>query len=220
MKLLAHFPVYQVLFIMAGSFLFSARSVSNQENYIFKYRDIAISESQRTGIPASIKLAQGLFESSAGRSELAINANNHFGIKCKNDWTGMTYLYKDDDLSPTGELIHSCFRQYNYPEDSYIDHSNFLTERSRYKELFKIDKTDYISWAVGLKNCGYATDNSYAKKIINTIEMYDLYELDGGQKMFNMTQPMNPAPVIITTTDTSVKSVKKLKKNRHRSRKH
>ena len=119
----------------------SARSVTLQERYIDEYKDVAISEMERTGIPASIKMAQALLESQSGRSELAINANNHFGIKCKNDWTGSSYYYQDDDKNEEGEIIHSCFRSYTTPLESYRDHSEFLLNRPRYKDLFNLPKT-------------------------------------------------------------------------------
>lgn len=153
-------------------------SIKPELGYIDQYKYIAISEMKRTGIPASIKLAQGLMESMSGRSELAINANNHFGIKCKNSWEGETYQYKDDDVDEKGEIIHSCFRKYTAAEESYIDHSEFLTGRKRYKLLFDFDKTDYLSWARGLQNCGYATDPLYAEKLIVAIEKYQLYLFD------------------------------------------
>jgi len=219
MKAIFNSRFSKLIAIVISVYFMAAREMTNQEIYIYQFREIAKSESARTGIPASIKLAQGLFESSAGKSELAIQANNHFGIKCKNDWTGLTYFYKDDDLDSTGTLVQSCYRQYNNPEESYIVHSSFLTQRSRYKDLFSIDKTDYISWAVGLKNCGYATDPNYSYKLIKTIEKYELYELDNGTKMFNFSQPMNPAPVRIDNQEITPKSPKKLKKTRHKSKK-
>lgn len=113
-----------VLFLMV-----SARPVSVQEKYIEQFKFLAISEMDRSGIPASIKMAQGLLESMAGRSELAIQANNHFGIKCKNNWNGETYQYEDDDYNASGQLIASCFRSYSSAIDSYKDHSDFLMNR-------------------------------------------------------------------------------------------
>ena len=219
MKKQVNIPFMRILGLSVAIYFISARSLSYQEIYIYQFSEIAKSESARTGIPASIKLAQGLFESSAGKSGLAIQANNHFGIKCINDWTGLTYFYKDDDLDSTGTLMHSCFRQYNNPEESYIDHSSFLTQRSRYKGLFSIDKKDYISWAVGLKNCGYATDPNYSNKLIKTIEKYELYELDNGTKMFDFTQSVNPVQIEQPKSEINVKSAKKIKKNRHKSKK-
>lgn len=147
-------------------------------SYIEKYQSLAIGEMQRTGIPASIKLAQALVESNAGSSVLASRANNHFGIKCKVEWTGVKYFYADDDHDAAGQLIESCFRAYQTPEESYLDHSEFLTMRDRYRGLFKLSKNDYSGWAYGLKNYGYATDPNYAQKLIKKIEKYRLYLLD------------------------------------------
>ena len=131
----------------------------------------------RTNVPASIKLAQGLLESGAGTTDLALNANNHFGIKCANDWTGPGYNKKDDDFKD-GRLIESCFRAYESAVQSYVDHSNFLMGNKLYASLFEYDHADYESWAYGLKRCGYATDSKYAQKLINKIEDYQLYEYD------------------------------------------
>lgn len=154
-------------------------------NYIDTYKDLAVVEMYRSGIPASIILAQGMHESNLGDSDLATIANNHFGIKCKKDWMGKTYSHKDDDYDKQGNLIKSCFRAYNSALDSYIDHSNFLLERTHYQELFKYDRTDYKNWAHGLKKCGYATDPLYAEKLIDKIEKYQLYVYDTWQNPFN-----------------------------------
>ena len=143
----------------------------NYISYISKYSDIAVSEMYRSGIPASITLAQGLLESGAGLSQLAIRSNNHFGIKCHNGWQGGR-VYHDDDAK--GE----CFRKYDNPEDSYRDHSDFLRYRDRYKFLFDFKITDYKSWAYGLKQAGYATDPNYPGKLITIIERYGLYKYD------------------------------------------
>ncbi len=147
-------------------------------SYVDQYKALAVVEMYRCGIPASITLAQALHESGVGSSDLAIHANNHFGIKCKSYWNGKTYNHVDDDYDDDGNLIKSCFRAYDLVLDSYIDHSNFLKQSVRYEELFSIDKRDYKSWAHGLKRCGYATDNNYAKKLINNIEKYQLYLYD------------------------------------------
>jgi LysM repeat protein len=146
-------------------------------DYIDNYYKLAMVQQQEHGIPASIILAQGLLESAAGRSELAIKANNHFGIKC-HDWTGKKVYYDDDKKN-------ECFRKYNKVLDSYEDHSAFLKNRSRYASLFGLDPTDYQSWAHGLKRAGYATDSNYAYKLISIIETYDLHRFDinaGGRK--------------------------------------
>lgn len=146
--------------------------------YIETYKYLAIDEMHRTGIPASIILAQAIVESNAGTSALATEANNHFGIKCKHYWRGETYYQKDDDRDRNGRLVDSCFRKYADIEASYIDHSDFLMHTPHYRELFRHHRTDYESWARGLKSCGYATDPGYAEKIIQTINTYNLGELD------------------------------------------
>ncbi|MCB0703782.1 MAG: LysM peptidoglycan-binding domain-containing protein [Saprospiraceae bacterium] len=154
---------------------------SDQLQYIERYKDIAIMEMDRAGIPASIKLAQGLLESAAGTSYLATSANNHFGVKCGNNWDGKTIYRKDDDYDEHGELQKSCFRVYKSAEDSYIAHSEFLRDpfkEYRYGFLFRIDPSDYVSWARGLKKSGYATSATYDKKLISIIERYDLHRYD------------------------------------------
>ena len=127
--------------------------------YISKYKDIAIAEMQRTGIPASIKLAQGIHETSAGTSVLVQKSNNHFGLKCKTEWTGMTVKHTDD-------APNECFRKYSNPADSYKDQSDYLRNSPRYASLFELDPTDYKSWAAGLKSAGYATNPKYAPVLI------------------------------------------------------
>lgn len=139
------------------------------KNYIIQYKDLAIAEMMRTGVPASIKLAQGINETMAGTSDLVMRSNNHFGIKCKSTWTGETVKHNDDQR---GE----CFRKYTKPEDSYRDHSDFLKGNQRYAFLFDLDPTDYSSWAWGLKKAGYATNPRYALSLIKTIEDYGLQE--------------------------------------------
>jgi flagellum-specific peptidoglycan hydrolase FlgJ len=161
-----------ILALGFASFDFNPESAA--EEYIETYKDLAVVEMYRTGIPASITLAQGLHESHYGTSKLAREANNHFGIKCKNYWTGKTYYHKDDDTNGQGVLIESCFRAYSADIDSYIDRSNFLMESPRYQPLFDLAREDYESWAFGLKACGYATDDQYARKLIDKIEKYNL----------------------------------------------
>jgi LysM repeat protein len=153
----------------------------NLEDYIQAYKDIAISEMRRTGIPASIKLAQGLLESDLGRSPLAVEANNHFGIKCGGQWQGDVYFKYDDDKDSQGNLIESCFRVFSSVEESYMAHSEFLMDPSksgRYGFLFQLGSQDYQGWANGLKFSGYATDPKYPSKLIKLIESYKLYEYD------------------------------------------
>ncbi|MDA9773595.1 glucosaminidase domain-containing protein [Saprospiraceae bacterium] len=155
-------------------------------SYIDIYKDIAVAEMYRSGIPASIILAQGILESSSGNSNLAENSNNHFGIKCKSYWTGLTYYHKDDDLDDKGKLMDSCFRAYGSVIDSYVDHSNFLMYTAHYSVLFQYDRTDYVSWAHGLKSCGYATDKRYSQKLIDKINDYDLHSFDLWQNPFEL----------------------------------
>ncbi len=160
----------------------AVKSTGNvQQDYIQRFKDIAIAEMQRTGIPASIKLAQGILESGSGRSELAVNANNHFGIKCSGNWDGKSYHKKDDDRDAQGNLIESCFRKYEQPEQSFIDHSEFIRDprkAARYGFLFNLPPTDYRAWARGLQAAGYATSPTYADRLIELIENLRLYEYD------------------------------------------
>lgn len=158
--------------------LFSSNDSFSQRNsayleYIRRYQGLAIKQMSEYGIPASITLAQGLLESAAGRSDLAVKGNNHFGIKCGGSWTGRSMTHDDDR---NGE----CFRVYAHVEDSYIDHSVFL-QKARYRRLFSLDKKDYKGWARGLKECGYATSPTYAARLINIIELYELYKFDDGR---------------------------------------
>lgn len=157
-----------ILFALAGLPSY-AQSSEKIRNYITTYKDIAIQEMQRTGVPASITLAQGIHETGAGTSDLVTKSNNHFGIKCKTEWTGPK-VYHDDDAR--GE----CFRKYSDPFDSYRDHSDFLKYRPYYTSLFQLDPTDYKSWAVGLKKAGYATNPKYAQILIKLIEDYNLQD--------------------------------------------
>ncbi|OSZ82197.1 hypothetical protein CAP35_02705 [Chitinophagaceae bacterium IBVUCB1] len=137
------------------------------KSYIEQYKHLAVAEQKRSGIPAAITLAQGIHETSAGSSELATMANNHFGIKCKKEWTGETFAHTDD-------APNECFRKYSRAEDSYKDHSDYLMKSPRYAELFKLSITDYAAWAVGLKRCGYATNPRYAQMLIKIVEDYKL----------------------------------------------
>lgn len=142
---------------------------SKVHNYIQQYKELAMQEQQRVGIPAAIKLAQGIHETGGGSSELAVNANNHFGIKCKRGWQGMTYTHTDDRPD-------ECFRKYAKDIESYIDHSNYLKSNARYAFLFDLSKTDYAAWAFGLRRAGYATNPKYAQMLIKIIEDYHLQE--------------------------------------------
>ena len=168
------FKTLLIAAILVGSASLSALAQSpwNQryQDYINRYKDVAIQEMQRYGIPASITLAQGLLESGAGQSELCRKGNNHFGIKC-HEWSGRT-IYHDDDES------QECFRAYNSALESFEDHSRFLAEKPRYKRLFSLSRTDYKGWARGLKECGYATNPQYANSLIGIIETYQLHQYD------------------------------------------
>jgi LysM repeat protein len=157
------------------------------EQYIQAYKDGAIAEMHKFGIPASITLAQGMLESANGNSDLAVSANNHFGIKCHNDWTGPTFI-KDDDKK------NECFRKYASVYDSFDDHSLFLTTHSRYAFLFELKTTDYKGWAHGLKQAGYATNPKYPDLLINLIERYELYKYDT-DKLDKTVVAQKPKPV-------------------------
>lgn len=180
------------------------------EDYIKKYRELAVDEMKKYHIPASITLAQGLLESGAGQSTLARKSNNHFGIKCGSDWNGKTVSHDDD---ARGE----CFRAYKHPKQSYEDHSKFLAGRPRYASLFKLKITDYKGWARGLKKAGYATNPRYADQLIDIIELYDLdkYDKKGGLKWMkenpNPHQPYiaNDLVYIVVRAGDSWKSISK-----------
>lgn len=150
---------------------FTARSQGKEtiEAYIATYKELAIEEMQRTGVPASIKLAQGIHETSAGTSDLVKKSNNHFGIKCKSNWTG-------ESVSHTDDAPNECFRKYPEASQSYRDHSDFLKNSQRYAGLFKLDPEDYKAWANGLKKAGYATNPRYPQVIIKLIEDYHLQD--------------------------------------------
>ncbi len=143
----------------------------SRQDYIQNYQLLAIKEMNRSGIPASIKLAQACLESDDGNSALATASNNHFGIKCKSTWTG-DYVLADDDEK------NECFRKYSSVEESYIDHTNFLAANQRYAFLFQISPKDYKGWARGLKAAGYATARDYPERLIRIIEDFELYRLD------------------------------------------
>ena len=149
---------------------FENPEISNTFEYIEYFKDTAMREMIDYGIPASITLAQGILESGSGKGRLAVEANNHFGIKC-HKWDG-DKIFHDDDKK------NECFRKYKNPQTSFRDHSVFLTTRSRYEFLFDFKIDDYVSWSEGLKKAGYATDPNYPQKLINIIERYKLYEYD------------------------------------------
>jgi LysM repeat protein len=160
--------LFTIVFISSVSL---AVSQTSRLEYIEKYQVLAINEMNRSGIPASITMAQACLESSDGNSTLSKMSNNHFGIKCKSTWTGKTVKYDDDEKN-------ECFRKYNSVEDSYIDHTDFLMNNPRYSALFQLRSDDYVGWAHGLKNAGYATAKDYAHRLIKIIEDYQLFRLD------------------------------------------
>ena len=158
--------------------------------YIEQYQGLAMEKMKTHGIPASITLAQGILESGAGTSDLAVNANNHFGIKCHANWTGATY-FKTDDRE------NECFRKYSKVEESFNDHSDFLKAK-RYESLFSLEKTDYQGWAKGLKTCGYATNPKYPERLVTIIENYNLAHFDTivafGSDLAHLDETLAPAP--------------------------
>ncbi|MBO7545391.1 MAG: glucosaminidase domain-containing protein [Paludibacteraceae bacterium] len=162
--------------------------------YIEQYKKIAIEQEKTHKIPACITLAQGLLESGAGMSELATKANNHFGIKCHKDWTGETYSHDD-------ETAAECFRKYRRAKDSYEDHSLFLM-RPRYASLFELPISDYKGWAHGLRRCGYATDPTYAAKLIKLIEDYGLTSLETAELPKEQVAPTTKQPVVEDSEQT------------------
>ena len=165
--------IYTVFLLISSLLAWGQRTNQAYWSYIDKYKDWAIEQMNQYHIPASITLAQGLLESNAGRSRLATQANNHFGIKVGGSWTG-PYIVQSDDAP------NDRFRKYKSARDSYIDHSKFL-QGKRYEGLFRLSITDYKSWARGLKTAGYATNPAYADALIRVIEMYDLNQFDTGK---------------------------------------
>ena len=173
-------PILIVIFsLFAGLVSTQAQTRQTKEEYILKYKHIAIDHMERYGIPASITLAQGILESDSGNSNLARKSNNHFGIKCKKGWTGDRVYHTDD-------APDECFRKYDSVEESYQDHADFLDQSPRYDSLFAYSATDYRSWARGLKAAGYATAPDYAQRLTKLIEDNKLYLFDeaGGEKLY------------------------------------
>jgi len=196
---------FKILILVLTTFLFR-NSFAQQDpvviEYINKYKELAIAEMQRTGIPASIKLAQGIHETSAGTSDLVRRSNNHFGLKCKSEWTGMSVKHTDD-------APNECFRKYENPKDSYKDQSDYLKKTVRYAFLFDLDPTDYKAWAYGLKKAGYATNPKYSQVIIKLIEDYDLQDytmialgkLKPGQEGLAQNEIKNDKRIDVIVTD-------------------
>lgn len=201
-----------VLLVFVGNCLLPAANCFSQPaeykmtrpEYVEKYKDIAIKEMLENNIPASITLAQGLLESDAGNSALAMYANNHFGIKCHKDWTGDKYI-QDDDAKD------ECFRKYKEVEESFDDHSNFLKTKGRYAFLFELRKTDYKGWAEGLHDAGYATDPSYANRLIKLIDDLKLYQYDRMQELaVDKHEKKKEEPQIMKSKAPAVTSSRKL----------
>ena len=170
--------------LLSSTLLFSASFAQTEKQridaYVNAYKNLAIDEMVRTGVPAAVTLAQGILETAGGQSDLAALANNHFGIKCKSEWTGETMSHNDD-------AKNECFRKYSCVKDSYADHSDFLKSRPCYAFLFKLDPTDFEGWAKGLKRAGYATNPVYAQKLIkliveNNLQDYTLLAMNGEAK--------------------------------------
>ena len=186
-----------VLFLLLILPPLSSSFAQSPEAYIQKYSSIAQDQMRKYGVPASITLAQGILESGSGKSKLAAEANNHFGIKCHDTWNGAT-MHIDDDAP------NECFRKYKSVEQSFEDHSVFL-KKPRYEELFLLEITDYKGWAQGLKKCGYATSSTYAKNLIDLIEKYELTQFDTEQKP-------NEHSVFVNISNNRIKYVSAKKK--------
>lgn len=175
-----------------------AQSSADIDTYISQYKQLALEQEKKHGIPASITLAQGILESGAGKSTLTRNANNHFGVKAYGGWTGPVYLAWDD------EQQKSRFRKYSSAAESYRDHSLFLKNNSRYCDLFTKSVYDYRAWAIGLQKAGYATAGNYAKALIGFIDTYQLYAINGGVKLragktVTITQQVPTLPPVFDT---------------------
>ncbi len=195
-----------VIFSIIGSTCFAQSENSRVATYIQQYKQLAIDEMIRTGVPASITLAQGILETGGGQSDLASQANNHFGIKCKQEWTGETILHDDDKKN-------ECFRKYPSVEESFKDHSEFLRSRPNYSFLFKLDPTDYEGWAKGLKKAGYATNPAYPQSLMkliveNNLQEYSLIALNRRQHVekelfvFNEQTKASSTPISSETNET------------------
>lgn len=215
-----HLPKFQILLLFFSLCFLQYSTAQNisTDQYIDEYKALAVAEMKRVGIPASITIAQGILESSNGNSYLATVGNNHFGVKCHDDWSGKK-IYVDDDLPD------ECFRKYKSVYESFIDHSNFLTRKGRYSSLFTLDPLDYQNWAKGLKKAGYATDPQYAKKLISLIERYQLHKFDlpGGIDCDNIVLDLpvvtyyNRIKTVIFTCDITIAQVARAYKMDERS---
>ena len=206
----------KLIFIVTVTILNSnlfAQKISPDE-YINTYRSIAVAEMKRSGIPASVTLAQGILETECGNSDLVKKSNNHFGIKCKSTWSGESVTHTDD-------APNECFRKYSRPEDSYKDHSDYLKTTPRYASLFQLDPSDYKGWAYGLKRAGYATNPQYPQIVISNIEKYNLQQYDNlstedldniaVNKIINNQEPTIKNVVVdFSTVENSIKSKNKI----------
>lgn len=193
-----------VLFLLAG-LTAGAQKQESIAKYIDEYKDLAIAEMKRTGVPAAITLAQGIHESGAGQSKLVLSSNNHFGIKCKSNWTGESVKHDDDARS-------ECFRKYALAEDSYMDHSDFLKNGQRYASLFSLSPTDYEGWANGLKKAGYATNPKYPQVLIKLVEDYGLQDytlIALGKMQDNSTDSETSPDNTVATEKSEVKNIVK-----------
>ncbi|HEX3025084.1 MAG TPA: glucosaminidase domain-containing protein [Chitinophagaceae bacterium] len=199
----------RIIFLVAIIFL-QLNSFAQKEKgdtYIAKYKELAMAEMQRSGVPAAITLAQGILESKYGESDLCLQSNNHFGIKCKPEWMG-DKVYHDDDAK------HECFRSYPDAAASFRDHSDFLKNRPYYTDLFKLDPTDFEGWAYGLKKAGYATEKDYPQKLLKVINDYNLnqYSLLALQNQNNksniaVAEKINQSPVVANQNNAFKKVV-------------
>lgn len=205
-------PTFFFILLITHSLL-SFSQISRTE-YIQRYQVLAIQEMNRSGVPASITMAQGCLESADGNSELSKKSNNHFGIKCKSGWRGQKVYYDDD-------AKNECFRKYKTVEDSYIDHTNFLMNNSRYESLFKLKPTDYKGWAHGLKRAGYATAKTYANRLIEIIETNKLHRLDYKMNLDEITafeqKQMGSKGISNSLTINAFQSHQIIKRNRIKS---
>lgn len=195
--------IFSILSLMSVLAI-NAQTWKTEDQYIQKFAQYAVEEMEKYNIPASITLAQGLLETGGGQSILAQQGNNHFGIKCKEDWTGRTMKYTDD-------APNECFRVYEDPRDSYEDHSKFLTNRPYYKGLFQLDPKDYKSWAFGLKKAGYATNPQYAYILIDKIEKYKLFEFDNLKKEEVVEKLLVMYPDLVNDQEFLTKNISKPK---------
>lgn len=203
-KKISHF-ILAITVLFAGAFKGVSQDAPNESiiKYIEQYASLAVKEMERTGIPASIKIAQGIHETNAGKSDLVLQSNNHFGIKCKSSWTG-DKVYHNDDAE--GE----CFRKYGDAKASYLDHSDYLKSQPRYAFLFEYDANDYASWAWGLKKAGYATNPIYAQTLIKYIEAYQLNELnkfaenDDDKNLENYFEKIRSKPLQAVTSNNKL----------------